>query len=112
MNWDAELAYFVTPKSGPMRAMRTLRDVNQALLDDLPTRSRYQRHWYFVGRLVAAAAERSSRLDSMRATDALVAALEVEGWMTPQAEIHVEQPDAPPPSPRADQFETPQALAA
>jgi len=56
MSWSTELAYFVTPKSGPMRAMRTLRDVNHALLDDLPARSRLQRHWFSVRRLLLSAA--------------------------------------------------------
>jgi hypothetical protein len=46
MSWNAELAYLVTPKSGPMRAMRTLRDVNYALLDDLTPQCRYRRHWF------------------------------------------------------------------
>ncbi|MEZ5786235.1 MAG: hypothetical protein R3D62_07135 [Xanthobacteraceae bacterium] len=82
MNWSAELAYFVTPKSGPMRAMRTLRDVNLALLDDLPRHLRYQRHWFIVGRLLLAAASGKTRLSVMLATDALLAALELEGWMT------------------------------
>jgi hypothetical protein len=82
MNWNAELAYDVTPKSGPMRTMRTLRDANYALLDDLTVQCRYRRHWFAVGRLLMAAAHSGSRLDVMLATDALVMALEVEGWMT------------------------------
>ena len=48
MNWDAELAYFVTPKSGPMRAMRTLHDVKYALLDDLTAHYRHRRYWFLV----------------------------------------------------------------
>jgi hypothetical protein len=96
MSWKAELAYFVTPKSGPMRPMVTLRDANHALLDDLPARCRHQRHWFRVGRLVmAAAAEGSSRLDLMLATDALVMALEIEGWMTWQPPIN-QAKDQPP----------------
>ena len=82
MNWTAELAYDVTPKSGPMRAMRTLRDANYALLDDLTAQCRYRRHWFAVGRLLMTAAKSGGRLDVMLATDALVMALEVEGWMT------------------------------
>jgi hypothetical protein len=93
-----------------MRAMRNLRDVNQALLDDLPTRSRYQRHWFIVGRRVVSAAETSSRLDLMRATDALVAALEAEGWMT-VPDIKLEQAGTSLPSVKADQIEA-RALAA
>ena len=82
MNWNAELAYDVTPKCGPMRTMRKLRDANYALLDDLTAQCRYQRHWFAVGRLLMAAAESGGRLDVMLATDALVMALEVEGWMS------------------------------
>lgn len=82
MSWNAELAYDVTPKSGPMRAMRTLRDANYAFLEDLKPQSRYQGHWFAVGRLLMAAANSGRRLDLMLATDALVMALEVEGWMT------------------------------
>lgn len=84
MSWNAELAYFVTPKSGPMRAMRTLRDVNYALLDDLTPQNRYQRHWFIVGRMLLAATSSKTRLGVMRVTDALVTALEIEGWMTLQ----------------------------
>ncbi len=54
MSWNAELAYDVTPKSGPML--------------------------------------RGGRLDVMLATDALVMALEVEGWMTrPPRQAHSRQ---------------------
>jgi hypothetical protein len=82
MLWDTELAYFVTPKSGPMRPMRTLRDVNRALLDDLSFRTRRQRHWSAVGRLLLGAAVTATRIDLLLATDTLVAALDAEGWMT------------------------------
>ena len=96
MNWNAELAYFVTPKSGPMRPMVTLRDANRALLDDLPARYRHQPHWHRVGRLMlAAAAGGSSRVDLMLATDALLLALEVEGWMNWQPPIN-QAKDQPP----------------
>lgn len=81
MDWDAELSYFVTPKSGPMRAMRTLRDVTQAFLDDLPREIRYQPHWQMLGRLLRAAATTRSAVAIRIATDALVRALEREGWM-------------------------------
>ena len=112
MNWSTELAYFVTPKSGPMRPMVTLRDLNHALLDDLPARFRHQRHWFRVCRLLmTAAAEGSSRLDLMLATDALVMALEIEGWMTWRRIIDQEC-TAVMPLPELDQLEIPLALAA
>jgi hypothetical protein len=62
--------------------MRTLRDVNHALLDDLPRHLRYQRHWFIVGRLLMTAASTKTRLSVMLATDALVTALDAEGWRT------------------------------
>lgn len=112
MSWNIELTYFVTPKSGPMRPMRTLRDVNRALLDDLPTRYRYQRHWYTVGRLLTtAAAEGSSRLALMLATDALLMALEVEGWMNWQPAV-VHESSALTLTLDADEVQLPLALAA
>lgn len=82
MNWNAELAYFVTPKSGPMRPMRTLIDANRALLDDLPFGCRRRPHWAAFGRLLLIAADTASIIDVRLATDALVRALEAEGWMT------------------------------
>jgi hypothetical protein len=106
MNWSTELAYFVTPKSGPMRAMRTLHDVNHALLDDLPRQLRYRRHWFIVGRLLLAAAGSKTRLDLMLATDALVTALEIEGWMTLErraCQTNVHSHPKVPPGPGADQ---------
>ncbi|MFD2183141.1 hypothetical protein [Rhodoplanes azumiensis] len=82
MSWNTELAYFVTPKSGPMRPMRTLVDVNRALLDDLPFVSRLRPHWAAVARLLLIASDTGSTIDVRLATDALVRALETEGWMT------------------------------
>jgi hypothetical protein len=108
MSWSTELGYFVTPKSGPMQAMRTLHDVNRAVLDDLPRHLRYQRHWFIVGRALLTAASTKTRLNIMLATDALVTALEIEGWMTlerrgSQAKAH--DFPKPPPRPGIDQPE-------
>jgi hypothetical protein len=36
MHWTKQLAYTITPKSGPMRRMETLLDANRALSNDLP----------------------------------------------------------------------------
>jgi hypothetical protein len=115
MNWSAELAYFVTPKSGPMRAIRTLHDVNHALLDDLTPQQRYQRHWFIVGRLLLEAVSSKSRLSLMLVTDALVMALEIEGWMTLQKRIrqtNIQDFPKLPASPEPDQREAPLSLAA
>lgn len=79
---SADLTCWVTPKSGPMRPVRTLGDLRKAFLDDLPRQRRHQRHWFAVGRLLEAAMETRGRLDRMLVTDALLMALEVEGWMT------------------------------
>ena len=116
MNWNIELAYLVTPKSGPMRAMRTLGDVNRAYLDDLSAQRRLGRHWFAVGRLLMAAATSESRIYVMLATDALLMALEIEGWMTRQPRVRkakVHEMTAPTSSRRpADKLELPLALAA
>lgn len=82
MNWSNELAYYVTPKSGPMRPMETLLDANRALLDDLSPAIRRRPHWVAVKRLLLAAATSAEPVDIRLATDGLVRALEAEGWMT------------------------------
>jgi hypothetical protein len=84
MDWNVELTYLVTPKSGPMRAMQTLRDLNYAFLDDLTAHCSHRGHWYAVGRLLVKAATSRARLDVMLVTEALMMALETEGWMTAQ----------------------------
>ena len=86
MNWNAELAYDAMLEARPRCGrLRTLRDANYALLDDLGAQCRYRGHWSARGRLLLAAANRGGRLDVMLATDALVMALKAEGWMTPTA---------------------------
>ena len=60
MNWNVELAYFITPKAGPMRPMQTLLDANRAMLDDVPTRLRRQAHWIRAGKHLLAATERGT----------------------------------------------------
>jgi hypothetical protein len=114
MNWTSELTHDVTPKSGPMRAMRPLRDVNYAFLEDLTPQCRYRRHWFAVGRLLMAAANGGGRLDIMLATDALLMALEVEGWMTraPRARPIKRGDIARPPTRRIKQPSAPMKLAA
>lgn len=78
---NPELAYFITPKSGPMRPLQTLRDASSALLDDIPAKCRRQPHWLHAGRLVLIASETGGADDVLAATDALLNALVVEGWM-------------------------------
>lgn len=115
MDWNIELAYFVTPKSGPMRAMRTLGDVNRAYLDDLTARRRLGRHWFAVGRLLMEAAKSGSRVYVMLVTDALVMALEIEGWMSREPRVRptmLREIIAPAAARQLPQIELPLALAA
>ena len=76
-----QLAYFIAPKSGPVRRMETLHDATQALLNDLPYGFQKPRHWLDAGLLVVRASETGLRADILRATDALFDALSHEGWM-------------------------------
>lgn len=80
-NHSRDLAYFVTPKSGPLPPLKTLGDANRAFLE-LPFRARRKPHWAIVGRLLLAASESGDAIDIRWVTDALVQALEAEGWMS------------------------------
>lgn len=82
MKWQTELAYFITPKSGPMRPMATLLDANRAILDEVPAEDRTQAHWVRAKRAILKAAETATDRDVRTATDALMNALIAEGWMT------------------------------
>ena len=81
-NRNPELAYFITPKSGPVRPLQTLRDASSALLDDISSKCRRQPHWMHAGRLVLIASETGAPDDVQAATDALLNALVTEGWMS------------------------------
>jgi hypothetical protein len=81
MNWKSELAFFITPKSGPMRPMMTLLDANCGILDNVPARDRTQAHWVRAKRAILRAAELGIDRDVRAATDALMNALVAEGWM-------------------------------
>ena len=82
LHWHQQLAYKIAPKSGPMRVMETMLDVNQALLNDLPNGSLRQPHWRAAGQRLAQASETGDDADIREATDALLMAIEREGWMT------------------------------
>jgi hypothetical protein len=82
MFWNEPLTYVISPKSGPVRQMRTLHDARSALIHDLPSGSTKRQHWLQAGLRVVAASESGAPEDIRAATDALVAALEMEGWMT------------------------------
>ena len=85
MNWNVELAYFITPKWGPVRPMVALLDANHAVLDDLSAMRRRRPHWVRAKRLLLAAAESGAEGDVLDATEALANALILEGWMLPRS---------------------------
>jgi hypothetical protein len=80
MHWNKELAYWITPKCGPMRGMSTLIDANHAL-QALPTGYLKRPDWVDVARLVVQAAESGHDEDVQVATDELLRVIEQEGWM-------------------------------
>ena len=82
MYWNEQLAYKITPKSGPMRGMETLLDANRAISEDLPRGYTKRHHWFSAGMLLVRASYTGSATDIQKATDAVVNALEREGWMS------------------------------
>jgi len=80
--WNNSLTCAITPKSGPVRKLTTLADVRSALLSDLPAGATKQPHWLHAGMLVVAASESGDSTDIRIATEALIDALEVEGWLS------------------------------
>jgi hypothetical protein len=82
LHWNLPLTYFITPKSGPLRGLRTLIDANRAILYDLPAALRKQSHWLSAAKLLVSASESGDRTMISAATDALVVAIENEGWMS------------------------------
>jgi hypothetical protein len=81
MHWNKELAYYITPKSGPMRSMEKLIDANHALSQDLPSGYLKRPHWVDAAYSVVQAAETGQECDVHAATEELVRAIEQEGWM-------------------------------
>jgi hypothetical protein len=80
MHWNKELAYWITPKRGPMRGMSTLIDANHAL-QALPTDYLKRPDWADATKLVVQAAETGRDEDVQIATDELLRVIEQEGWM-------------------------------
>jgi hypothetical protein len=81
MNWTKELAYTITPKSGPMRKMETLLDANRGISEDIPKGSLKRHPWFSAGSLLLRASATENDADIRRATDAVLNAVEREGWM-------------------------------
>jgi len=80
--WDKPLTYEITPKSGPLRRLTTLADVRSAMVHDMTAEARKQPHWLRAGLLLVAASESGTAADIRTATDALIEALDAEGWLS------------------------------
>ena len=90
MFWFSRLAFRITPTRGIVRGMETLLDANQALSKDLPRNFLKLRHWQLAARLVLQAADSGAEDDIRNATDGLLMALLVEGWVDPDDECVVQ----------------------
>jgi hypothetical protein len=82
MHWTKKLAYTITPKSGPLRAMETLLDANHALSKDLPLSYLRRPHWLAAGKLLLRASESGDEDDIRDACEELIKAIDEEGWMS------------------------------
>jgi hypothetical protein len=93
-NWDTHLTFVIAPKSGPLRKMVKLHDVQQALIADLPPGYLKRAHWLRAGQALVTAAETGKPRDIECAFDAIVAALDEEGWLPQGASLvpHSEPP--------------------
>jgi hypothetical protein len=81
MFWTMELAFRITPKSGPVRAMNTLLDASRAITQDLPIGHIKRQHWRDAGWAVFKAGDSGGSPDIRTATELLVQAMTSEGWM-------------------------------
>ena len=93
-DWNTRLTFAITPKSGPLRKMVRLRDAQQALIADLPPGYLKRVHWLRASACLVTAAETGKPRDIEWAFEAIVAALEEEGWL-PQRVSH--RPRSEPP---------------
>lgn len=78
--WDRPLTYVITPKSGPLRRMKTLRDARRALIEELPKGYLKHPHWVRAALLLVIAAETGDYVEWT--FEAIVAAVAAEGWFT------------------------------
>ena len=90
-DWDTLLTFVISPKSGPLRKMVTLHDCQQAIIADLPTGFLRRAHWLKAGKALVTAAEIGKPSDIECVFDAIVAALDEEGWL-PQGVSRVPPP--------------------
>jgi hypothetical protein len=103
-NWDTFLTFVITPKSGPLRKLVRLHDVRQALIADLPPGYLKRAHWLRAGQALVTAAETGKSRDVERASEAIVAALDEEGWLPPGVS---RAPRSEPPRSERPRFEPP-----
>ena len=80
-DWDTLLTFVIAPKSGPLRKMVRLHDVQQALIADLPSGFLRRAHWLKAGKALVTAAETGKPKDIEWAFESIVAALDEEGWL-------------------------------
>ncbi len=90
-DWDTLLTFVITPKSGPLRKMVRLRDAQRALIADLPPGFLRRAHWLKAGKALVTAADTGDSEDIKCAFEAMVAALDKEGWL-PQGASRVPPP--------------------
>jgi hypothetical protein len=81
MFWGCDLAFPITPKSGPLRAIGTLLDASRTMTRDLPAGYLKRPHWRQAGWAVMKAVDSGQAEDIKRATELLVCAFEHEGWL-------------------------------
>ncbi len=83
LHWERSLTYEIQPKSGPLRGrLTTLADVRSAMIHDLPPGATKRPHWLRAGMLIVQASESGFASDIRIATDALIEALDAEGWLS------------------------------
>jgi hypothetical protein len=81
MFWSCDLAFPITPKSGPLRAIDTLLDASRAMTRELPAGYLKRPHWREAGWAVIKAVDSGQAEDIKQATELLVRAVDSEGWL-------------------------------
>ena len=78
--WYKCFEYPITPKSGPMPQMFSLIHARGAFLE-LPQGFLRRSHWLRAGQALLTASQTGTVIEIQRAFDALVAAVDEEGWL-------------------------------
>jgi hypothetical protein len=79
--WDKPWPLAIVPESGPLPLMVSLLDANRALIDKLPKGYLKRAHWLRAGHALLTAAETGESRDIELAFEAIVDALNEEGWL-------------------------------